>query len=234
MMRGNAEELLTDIEFQAAQYINSSKLTNLLIWLEKVAVNSSGDLKNISKRIATLFLARPRFLTELAPALSLTRMLFLARNLYEMFDSPLNFDKIFEAELSLSLAQALDFDSSTELDLAMQLCSHLEQSLLKVDYDPSQINFRALSEKLNELHTQAPSYDQPFDVRLQFRNQISRTWLQTLYLPLDSNQLSYQEITNLENYLYANLLMVQCKNEAIAISCKTWQEIESRMLRIKN
>jgi hypothetical protein len=106
--------------------------------------------------------------------------------------------------------------------------------LLKVDYDPSQINFRALSEKLNELHTQAPSYDQPFDVRLQFRNQISRTWLQTLYLPLDSNQLSYQEITNLENYLYANLLMVQCKNEAIAISCKTWQEIESRMLRIKN
>jgi hypothetical protein len=234
MMRGNAEELLTDIEFQAAQYINSSKLTNLLIWLEKVAVNSSGDLKNISKRIATLFLARPRFLTELAPALSLTRMLFLARNLYEMFDSPLNFDKIFEAELSLSLAQALDFDSSTELDLAMQLCSHLEQSLLKVDYDPSQINFRALSEKLNELHTQAPSYDQPFDVRLQFRNQISRTWLQTLYLPLDSNQLSYQEITNLENYLYANLLMVQCKNEAIAISRKTWQEIESRMLRIKN
>ncbi|MEA5487327.1 MULTISPECIES: NACHT domain-containing protein [Pseudanabaena] len=234
MMSGNVEELLIDIEFQAAQYINASKLTNLLIWLEKVAVNSSGDLKNISKRIATLFLARPRFLTELAPALSLTRMLFLARNLYGMFDSPLNFDKIFEAELSLSLAQALDFDSSTELDLAMQLCSNLEQSLIKIDYDPSQINFRALSEKLNELHTQAPSYDQPFDVRLQFRNQISRTWLQTLYLPLDSNQLSYQEITNLENYLYANLLMVRCKNEAIAISRKTWQEIESRMLRITN
>ena len=234
MMSGNVEELLIDIEFQAAQYINASKLTNLLIWLEKVAVNSSGDLKNISKRIATLFLARPRFLTELAPALSLTRMLFLARNLYGMFDSPLNFDKIFEAELSMSLAQALDFDSSTELDLAMQLCSNLEQSLIKIDYDPSQINFRALSEKLNELHTQAPSYDQPFDVRLQFRNQISRTWLQTLYLPLDSNQLSYQEITNLENYLYANLLMVRCKNEAIAISRKTWQEIESRMLRITN
>lgn len=234
MMSGNVEELLIDIEFQAAKYINESKLTNLLIWLEKIAVNSSGDLKNISKRIATLFLARPRFLTELAPALSLTRMLFLARKLYEMFDSSLNFDKIFEAELSLSLAQALDFDSSTELDLAIQLCNSLEQAFVKVDFDPSQINFRNLSERLDKLHTQAPSYEQPFYVRLQFRNQISRTWLQTLYLPLDSNQLSHQSIRNLENYLYANLLIVQCKNAAIAISRRTWQEIESRMLRIAN
>jgi hypothetical protein len=36
----------------------------------------------------------------------------------------------------------------------------------------------------------------------------------------------------LKNYLYANLLMVQCKKTAIAVPLKTWEEIESRMLRI--
>jgi hypothetical protein len=232
MMSGNVEELLIDIEVQSAKYINESQLRNVLIWLEKVASNATGDFKNVSKRIAALFLARPRFLLELAPALSLTRMLSLAKKLLEMFDLSFNLDKVFEAELSLSLAHALDFDSATELSLATQLCISLEEALLKVEFDPSQIKFKDLKMRLDSLHTQAPSYDQPFDVQLQFRNQLSNTWMETLYLPLDSGQLSLQEISNLENYLYANLLILKCKNAAIAIPKKTWQDIESRMLRI--
>jgi hypothetical protein len=232
MTNGNAEELLIDIENQTAKYINQPKLSNLLIWLERVAVNADGDFKNVSKRIAALFIARPRFLTELAPAMSLTRVLSIARKLYQMFDLSIDFDKIFDSEISLSLSHALDFDSVTELDLASQLCHSLEQVLLPLQFDSRQINFRSLSTKLANLHDQAPSYEQSFEVRVQFRNQISYIWLQTLYLPLDLNQLSSQEIKSLENYLYGNLLMVQCKNAAIAISLKTWQDIESRMLRI--
>jgi len=232
MTNGNVEELLIDIETQTAKYINQVNLSNLLIWLDRAAVNATGDFKNLSKRIAALFIARPRFLAELAPAMGLTRVLSIARKLYEMFDSSIDFDKIFESELSLSLAHALDFDSVTELDLASQLCTSLEQVLLRLQFDSRQINFRDLSTRLANLHDQAPSYEQPFEVRVQFRNQISRTWLQTLYLPLDLNQLSSQEIKSLENYLYGNLLIVQCKNAAIAISLKTWQDIESRMLRI--
>jgi len=84
---------------------------------------------------------------------------------------------------------------------------------------------------LEALNDQLPSYDQPFEVREEFRNKISRTWLQTLYLPAELNQISQQEIESLENYLYANLLIIQCRKMAIAFPPKIWEEIESRMLR---
>lgn len=232
MMVGNTEELLVCIESQAFDYINTSGLRDILDWLEQITLNSKGSMKSVAKRIASLFLARPRFLTELAPALLLTRMLGLARDLYEAFDLSLDFEKVFASDLSMSLAHALDFDSTTELNLTIQLVNSLEEAFAKVDFDKRYINFPALNTKLEALHAQTPSYDQPFEVREAFRNKISRTWLQTLYLPAELNQISQKEVELLKNYLYANLLMVQCKKTAIAVPLKTWEEIESRMLRI--
>ncbi|WP_055076919.1 NACHT domain-containing NTPase [Pseudanabaena sp. 'Roaring Creek'] len=232
MSNGNVEELLLDMEAQVTTYINQPKLNKLLVWLERSAAYATGNLKDVSKRIVALFVARPRFLTKLAPALSLMRVLTIARKLYEMFDASLDFDRVFEAELSLSLSHALDFDSVTEINLATQLCNQLEQALVSVEFDSGQINFQNLRSKLDNLYAQAPNYEQSIEVREQFRSQISLTWAQTLYLPLDSNHLSLLEIENLENYLYANLLMVQCKNAAIAISPVTWNKIESRIFRV--
>lgn len=229
---GNVEELLLSMEIQAASYINTNKLSDILEWIEQITIHSRGTQKSVAKRIAAMFLARPRFLAEIAPALVLTRMLELARELYGAFDLSPNFDKVFASDLSLSLAQALDFDSNTELNLVIQLCNDLEQTLVKIDFDKRYINFMALSARLESLIDQVPSYDQPFEVREDFRNQISRVWIQTLYLPVELNQISHHEVESLENYLYANLLMVKCKNIAIAVSRKVWEEIESRILRI--
>jgi len=234
MMVGNAEELLLCIESQASGYINTTKLRDTLDWLDQITCKSTGNMKNVAKRIATLFLACPRFLPELAPSLILIRMLELARDLYENFDSSLNFDKVFESDLSMSLAHALDFDSVTELSLAIQLSNSLEQALAAVSFDRRYINFMALNTRLEALNAHSPSYDQSFEVREEFRQKISQTWSQTLYLPADLNQISHQEVEALENYLYANLLIMQCKSMAISVSLKTWEEIESRMLKISN
>ncbi|NUN65884.1 NACHT domain-containing protein [Pseudanabaena biceps] len=232
MMMGNAEELLLEIEAQAITYINTSKLQDILDWLDQVTFNSQGEYKNVIKRIATLFLARPRFLVELSSALRLTRVLGTARDLYQLFDNSLDFDPIFAADLSMSLAHALDFDSTTELNLAIQLCSQLEQVLNPVKFDQKYINFAVLNSRLQALVSQTPSYDQSFEIREEFRNQIGRIWLQTLYLPAELNQISLQEIEALDSYLYANLLMIKCKNMAISVSLKKWQKIESQMLKI--
>lgn len=231
MMIGNTEELLLCMQSQANNYINTERLREILDWIDQVSFRSKGDLKSVAKRIAALLLARPRFLNELAPALILTRMLGLIRDLYNAFDSSLNFDKVLEADLSMSLAYALDLDSATELQLTIQLCNNLEQTLASVNFDSKYINFLSLSNRLESLSSQAPSYDQPFEVREEFRNKISRTWFQTLYLPVELNRISHREVEALENYLYVNLLIVQCKNMAIAVSLKTWEEIESRILR---
>ncbi|MBD2175312.1 hypothetical protein H6F42_00080 [Pseudanabaena sp. FACHB-1998] len=232
MMIGNIEELLLNIESQASSFINTNRLRDILEWLDQITSNSRSNLKNVSKRIATLFLARPRFLVELSSSLLLSRMLGLARDLYLDFDEDINFDKVFASDLSLSLAYALDFDSQTELSLTLQLCNNLEQSMKPLNFDSKDVNFKVLQARLEALTTKIPNLDQPFELREQFRQAISSTWFQALYLPKELNMISSEEVEDLENYLYANLLMVHCKKMAISVSNKTWEGIESRILRI--
>jgi|GEM_PF-901563 len=233
MMLGNPETLLLAIEAQAANYISTAKLRDILDWVDQVSTHTSNNFKSVTKRIATLFIARPRFTTQLASALILTRMLSVANELHKSLETNISFEQIFAADLSLSLAQALDFDSKTELNLATQLCQHLEQALSPLCFDRQYIDFVSLSNNLKFLEFQIPSHDQPYEVHEAFRNEISKIWLKSLHLPVELNQISYQEVESLESYLYANLLMVQCKDMAIAVSTKTWQEIESRMVSIQ-
>jgi hypothetical protein len=42
--------------------------------------------------------------------------------------------------------------------------------------------------------------------------------------------LSESELAALDNYFYANLLMVECKKAAVKVLSETWKGIESRML----
>jgi hypothetical protein len=46
--------------------------------------------------------------------------------------------------------------------------------------------------------------------------------------------LSEEEINALNKYLYANYLIIQCKDAALSISTQTWETIEMRMLLVKN
>jgi hypothetical protein len=44
--------------------------------------------------------------------------------------------------------------------------------------------------------------------------------------------LSQEEIKALDNYLYANHLIIQCKEAAVRVSPTTWEAIEARMLLV--
>ena len=59
---------------------------------------------------------------------------------------------------------------------------------------------------------------------------IIQTWREAFKLKPELINLCESELTALENYLYANLLMVQCEQAAVRVSRKTWTAIESRML----
>jgi hypothetical protein len=46
--------------------------------------------------------------------------------------------------------------------------------------------------------------------------------------------LSEEEIKDLDKYLYANYLIIQCKEAAVRVSPTTWEGIEARMLLVGN
>ena len=53
MMLGNPETLLLAIEAQAANYINTAKLRDILDWVDQVSTHTSNNFKSGTKRIAT-------------------------------------------------------------------------------------------------------------------------------------------------------------------------------------
>jgi hypothetical protein len=84
--------------------------------------------------------------------------------------------------------------------------------------------------KLKQLKEQIPRNEERSNVFRDFSKQIIQTWLAAFHLTPEMIDLSESELTALDNYFYANLLMVQCKEAAVRVSTKTWSEIESRML----
>ena len=87
-----------------------------------------------------------------------------------------------------------------------------------------------LINKLEEFKRQIPDKNESEQVLEAYRDLIIQTWLEAFHLTKEMVDLSEEEITALDNYFYANLLMVECKKAAVSVSRKTWSEIESRML----
>ncbi|MGP1382536.1 MAG: NACHT C-terminal helical domain 2-containing protein [Thainema sp.] len=73
------------------------------------------------------------------------------------------------------------------------------------------------------------------DTRSVFDTFIEKTWqawFDTLGLDADTATFSKEEVDALNNYFYANELMVRCKKAAVRVSPDTWAGIEDRMLRV--
>jgi hypothetical protein len=84
--------------------------------------------------------------------------------------------------------------------------------------------------RLEELKTKIPEVDRPLEEREEFANQLLQTYLLTFNLDLEMVTLSKAEFQAWDNYLYANLLIVQCQRAAVRVSPSTWAAIEERML----
>ena len=94
------------------------------------------------------------------------------------------------------------------------------------------VNWTELIAQLETLSKQVPDDNEPKQVHLAFADRVLDTWCNALHLAPEIVKLSQEEANALGDYLYANDLIIQCKETAVRISAKTWDEIESRMLLV--
>ncbi len=85
------------------------------------------------------------------------------------------------------------------------------------------IDFNELLVKLKNLQ------DEISDKKQDFINKIIQTVLEGFQLNTEMIDLSVEEFESLENYFYANKLMLDCKEAAVRVSQKTWNAIEEQM-----
>jgi len=236
LMSPRADELLLLMEKQAQKLINTPKLEKLLHWVSISTREWQGDFNPVAVRALTLDVvgafAESRINDFHVPQMaSLERLRIdafgwayaLASNLDKRIIPVLEYiHRIVSAAASLSA-----------LRNSRKRISTLNKILRKLKVF-QQFNFACLNSNLETLKIQAPNNGVPDSARREFAKKIWETWLRAFNLPPELILLSEQEVENLSYYLYANLLIIKCKEAAMSVSPDTWVEVESRMLKVWN
>ncbi|MEH1852307.1 MAG: hypothetical protein V7L11_11610 [Nostoc sp.] len=73
----------------------------------------------------------------------------------------------------------------------------------------------------------------PKEERQKFLQRLQQTLLNAFSLSQDIINLSNSELLALDNYLYTNHLIIQCKQASVRVSPETWEGIEALMLTLQ-
>ena len=97
------------------------------------------------------------------------------------------------------------------------------------------VDFNLLITRLESLQPSISDAEQPEEAHQKFARDLIDLWLNTFNLTSELISLTESELAEIDRqYFYVNWLILQCKQSAVMVSPKTWQEIEERMLRVPN
>ncbi|MFN8952991.1 MAG: NACHT domain-containing protein, partial [Aphanizomenon sp.] len=219
VMRGGADDLLLLMEKEVQKYINTPKLQALLNWAEEVTVGSPGNYKPVGKRAVAIANAN-------AIANTYTNAIAIA-------DSYVNtkIDYIVNAMNNAhSFICTYQYARPNAYIKGINYFGEIE----KLQIFNQKLNFTLLLAQLQTLKAKIPDDKQPEEVHLAFAKKFIETLLNGFNLTPEMVNLSEEEIKDLDKYLYANYLIIQCKEAALSVSKQIWETIETRMLLVKN
>jgi len=258
VMRGGADDLLLLMEKEAQQYINTPKLQALLNWAEEVTVGSPGDYKPVGKRAVAI--ANANLMIDSKHEFSYRKgysyKLCLLYTNWIIWNNSINIDNCYAYEIAIieankgCISDAIDYTHQLK-ELAIfnkvnftMLIKQLEELKAKVpdEYQIEEVNFNELSfnNPISIRLTNTPEGEKltvdkyPSEEAQIFIKILIETLLKGFNLTPEMVNLSEEEINALDKYLYANYLIIQCKDAALSISTQTWETIETRMLLVKN
>ncbi|HCQ22696.1 MAG TPA: histidine kinase [Anabaena sp. UBA12330] len=260
VMRGGADDLLLFMEKELQKYINTPKLQALLNWAENVTVGSPGNYKPVGKRAVAI--ANANLMIDSKHEFSYRKgysyKLCLLYTNWIIWNNSINIDNCYAYEIAIieankgCISDAIDYTHQLK-ELAIfnkvnftMLIKQLEELKAKVpdEYQIEEVNFNELSfnnpisirltntpegEKLTVAPDKYPSEEAQIFIKI-----LMETLLNGFNLTPEMVNLSEEEIKDLDKYLYANYLIIQCKEAALSVSKQIWETIETRMLLVKN
>ena len=230
--KNGADDLLLLMEKEAQKYINTPKLQGLLQWADAATKDSEGDFKPVGKRAAAMagiayaYGYADLFYNTYQNSNNGIVCVYHYAYVYADADGIAIANGIAIAKINAYIKGNTNAYTNTEgYAKAIRFAQAFKE--IKIFKD---VNLTQLIAQLEELQKQLPDADQPEQIRLAFLDRFLDTWCHALHLNPEIVKLSKQEAKALRDYLSANYLMLQCKEAAVRISAKTWEEIESRML----
>lgn len=227
--KNGADDLVLLMEKEAKKYIiNMPKLQGLLQWADEATKGSEGDFKPVSKRAAAIALAYSYSYAyvKVYSYANTNAIAILYAILYAKAIVTTNAIDIANANANV-IGYSYAIAHSYAIDNAIANTENFKK--IKIFKD---VNWTELITQLVTLKEQVPDNDQPHEIHLAFVDRLLDTWCNALHLDPEIVKLSEEESESLRDYLYANFLIIQCKEAAVRISATTWEEIESRMLLV--
>ena len=239
-----ADNLLLAMEQTIKFLINTPKLQNLLAWAENATNSSIENTQLVRNRAIVLANACANINVFCIPIFfntgSINMATIVAIFLYLNCDTidPIDFNTI----------SPLDFDTTNFIPMFEGMTDYVDAIDITKAIDKI-INYAQLSEKnqiyqnlnhskliatLEKLKQQIPDDEEEKEVRRAFSERIYQTLLTAFNLNREMFDLSKSELEALNNYLYANLILIKCKDAAIRKSAPTWKRIKSQMLSPTN
>jgi hypothetical protein len=231
---------LTLQEYLTAQYIDDNRLVEKLVtehltderWKE-VFLLVAGVMRGGAD---DLLLFMEKELQKYINTPKLQALLNWAENV--TVGSPGNYKPVGKRAVAIAnaLANTYALANANPLANAYALAYAIDKigEIEKLQIFNQKLNFTVLLPQLETLKAKIPDDKQPEEVHLAFAKKFIETLLKGFNLTPEMVNLSEEEINALDKYLYANYLIIQCKDAALSISTQTWETIETRMLLVKN
>ena len=208
-----ADDVLIEMEREAQNFVAASKLQRLLEWAARITEGSADQIKLVEKRAKALTKAIAN----------------VNANAYANVYAHAN-TNVYAHANAYANALANAYVNTNIYANAHAINKFITYACELAKLQVFNINFTVLLAQLAALKATIPDDKKPRKVRRAFAQRIVQTWLEAFELTPELINLSKQETLAIENYLYANLLVVECRQAAVRVSRSTWQEIEARML----
>ncbi|MBE9206633.1 NACHT domain-containing protein [Nostoc sp. LEGE 06077] len=256
LMRGGADDLLLLMEKQAQNCINSAKLRDLLNWAEQITSGSPGDYKPVEKRAVAVVIANTIanafnvVITEIIAIAIATNNTNVNANAIAIANFNTNTFAVAIAYIYANANTDSEVKDYTDAYIGVyaEACANTNINAYAnaieevIDYTGeleelqvfNKVNFTLLITQLEVLKTQIPDEKEPEQIKIAFAQSLQQTLLTAFNLDPDMIDLTEKELETLDNYLYTNSLIIQCKQSAVRVSPQTWEAIESRMLLAQN
>jgi energy-coupling factor transporter ATP-binding protein EcfA2 len=234
--RNGADDLLLLMEKAVQKYINTPKLQGLLRWADELTADSEGDFKGVGKRAVAIAIAIANayayaiaifYAYAIANAYAYAYAIAIANANAYAYAYAYAIANFIANAIANAKAYAKANTNAYANFIANAIANAKQLEEIKIFKD---VNWSELIAQLEELKTQVPGEDEPQEVRQIFYQRFAQTRCNALHLDPELINLSKEESTALENYLYANWLILRCKEASVLVSAKTWEAIESRML----
>lgn len=141
------------------------------------------------------------------------------------------FESVSSSPLSYALNRSLSNKTASSFDRILAKGRDLARKVANTQLELfSKVDFSSLARELEALRTSVLNTDMSQVGQQQFADHLLQLYFDTFQLNSTLLNFTQKERNDIDSYLYMNLLMVQCQQEASRVSPQVWESILATML----